>query len=131
MRTLSWNIKKYPRIHFEKADLGKKAFVIHGKHDVLSIYYAKFPNEYLNAIAKYGHKYKDVYTSSIIITLHRTQKFRMRRTDDRVKFFRFLARVLFYLVSGKARVGYLFDYEENPIHALVFVHYIFPSNKCR
>ena len=86
------------------------------------MYYAKFPNEYLHAIAKYGHKYKEVYKSSIIITLHRTQKFRMRRTADRVKFFRLLARVLFYLVSGNAHVGYMFHYEENPIHAIVLIH---------
>ena len=91
MRIPSWSIKKYPQLILESWLW--KAFIIHGKHDVLAIYYAKFPNEYLQAIAKYGHRYKELNKLSITIILYRTQKFRMRRTDDRVKFFRFLARV--------------------------------------
>ena len=43
----------------------------------------------------------------------------MRNTDQRVEFFKLFARVMLYLTSGKAHVGYLFDYDGNPIHRIV------------
>lgn len=43
----------------------------------------------------------------------------MRNTEQRVEFFKLFARVMLYLTSGKAHVGYLFDYDENPIHRIV------------
>ena len=93
------------------------AFVIHGSHDILFIYYAKLPSEYLEAIARYSGKFREHYTIKNI--LRRSQRFHTWDTNQRVKFFRLLARLLFYLASGKSHCAYLFNYDDNPFHSLI------------
>lgn len=92
--------------------------MIHGSHDILSIYYAKLPNDYLEAIVRYAGKFRE-HCKIKNVLLQRSQRFHMRETNQRVKFFRLLARLLFYLASGKSHCGYLFNYDDNPIHSLV------------
>lgn len=43
----------------------------------------------------------------------------MRDTYDRGDVFVLLAKLFWYLQSGRAHVGFLFDYEGNPIHEIV------------
>ena len=100
--------------------------MIHGSHNILSTYYAKLPNEYLEAIVRYAGKFRE-HCKIKNVLLQRSQRFHMRDTNQRVKFFRLLARLLFYLASGKSHCGYLFNYDDNPIHSLVspYSHFCF------
>jgi hypothetical protein len=43
----------------------------------------------------------------------------MRVTAERVELFHLLAKLLWYLISGRSHVGYLHNYKENPIHEIV------------
>ena len=43
----------------------------------------------------------------------------MGNTVERVSLFRLLAKLVYYLSSGKSHVGYLFNHEQNPIHQIV------------
>ena len=90
--------------------------MVHGSHASIRIYYAKFPNEYLSEIARYGAHYHNRSSLNIGVTLQRTKKFHMRDAAERVELFHLLAKLLSYLVSGRSHVGYLFNYVANPIH---------------
>ena len=43
----------------------------------------------------------------------------MQNTDERIELFKLLAKLLWYLISGRSHVGYLFNYDDNPIHKIV------------
>jgi hypothetical protein len=43
----------------------------------------------------------------------------MRAASEIAKLFQVLVNLLYYLSSGKAHVGYLFSYDDNPLHELV------------
>ena len=43
----------------------------------------------------------------------------MSSRKERGEFFELLATLLFYLVSGYAHTGYLFNYDGNPLHDFV------------
>jgi hypothetical protein len=99
-----------------------KAFVIDASHSTLSIYYAKLPNYYLSDIVQHGAKYCECVPleKQYTVELQCTKKFHMRITSERVELFRLLAKLLYYLSSGKSHVGYLFNYEQNPIHQIIY-----------
>jgi hypothetical protein len=101
-----------------------QAFILHGHHVSLYIYYARLPNEYLKDIVSYGEDYVDKCINAQTVHLRRTKKFRMTNTAERVEFFTLFAQLLMYLISGKSHVGYLLDYTENPIHDLVRSYYL-------
>jgi hypothetical protein len=92
--------------------------VIHGTHTTLSLYYAKFPNYYLADIVEHGSNYLKCIPIERRYKVHLrcTKRFHMRVTKERVELFYVLAKLLYYLSSGKAHVGYLFDYERHPMH---------------
>lgn len=96
----------------------KKAFVVHGTHDILCIYHAHLPNEYLAAINRHGVNFRD-HCSVKQVRLYRSKRYHMRITKERCDFFELFARVLFYLKSGKSHAGYLYNYPTNPIHSIV------------
>jgi hypothetical protein len=96
--------------------------VIHGSHSSITIYYAKLPNTYLSEIAKHGAKYLQRSTLKQHIKLCRTKKFHMRHTAERVELFNFLAKLLWYLISGNSHVGYLFNHNTNPLHTIVCLY---------
>jgi hypothetical protein len=81
------------------------------------VYYAKFSNSYLSAVSKHGTKF--LQHSSERVVLRRTKKFHMRSSEERVKVFQIIAKLLWYLISGKSHVGYLYNYDNNPIHNIV------------
>jgi len=58
------------------------------------------------------------------VKLLRTKKFSFRDTNDRVELFTLLVGLLCYLVSGEARVGYLYNYRDNPLHNIVLTYCI-------
>jgi len=95
-----------------------QAFVIHGTHDIVVLYYAKLPNDYLSAIAKHGADLRQ-YSTTKKVTLQHTKRFHLRKTAQRVEFFDLLARLLWYLRSGKSHVGFLNNYDSNPLHSIV------------
>jgi hypothetical protein len=43
----------------------------------------------------------------------------MRDTKDRVELFVLIAKLLWYLISGRSHVGYLYNYVDNPLHKIV------------
>jgi hypothetical protein len=96
----------------------KEAFVIFGTHSTISIYYAKLPNEYLANIAQYGVRY--LQKSEQHVKLRCTKRYHMRDTAERVELFHILAELLWYLISGRSHVGYLYNYADNPLHKLVY-----------
>jgi hypothetical protein len=97
-----------------------KAFVIYANHSSVTIYYAHLPNLYLREISKYGKKYNTCRTFQRQIQLRRTKKHSLRNTSERVELFILLAKLLSYLISGRSHVGYLYDYNDNPLHKIVF-----------
>jgi hypothetical protein len=103
--------------------------VVHGSHSSVIIYYAKLPNTYLAEIAQYGANYSERSTLKQRVKFRRTKKFHMRDTGERVELFRLLAKLLWYLISGRSHVGYLFNYPGNPIHQAVLSHLIITSNR--
>jgi hypothetical protein len=96
-----------------------KAFVLHGSHATLRIFYAEFPNSYLSDITQYGANYLGRTANKQKIEVRCTKKFHMSHSQERAEFFRLFAKWLYYLNSGKSHVGYLFNYDQNPIHQIV------------
>jgi hypothetical protein len=43
----------------------------------------------------------------------------MRYTAERIELFKLLSKLLWYLISGRSHVGYLFDHNDNPLHKIV------------
>jgi hypothetical protein len=88
----------------------------------MRLYYAKFPNDYLHKVAKHSWEWDDVLKLKVRkeVTLFRSQKFHMLNIQERVALFELMAHLFTYLVSGKSRVGYLYDYPSNPIHKIVY-----------
>ena len=103
-------------------DLHLQAFVIHGSHSSVTIYYAKLPHTYLAEIARYGKRYLERSVTKQHVALRRTKKFHLQHTGERVELFQLLAKLLWYLINGECHVGYLYNYEGNPIHRIV--HYL-------
>jgi hypothetical protein len=81
---------------------------------------ATLPHSYLREISRYGRNYLQRSTTKQRIALRRTKKFHLQHTDERVELFQILAKLLWYLVSGRSHVGYLFNH---PIHKIV----LFPT----
>ena len=50
------------------------------------------------------------------VVLHQSRRYHMNRTDERVIFWVHFAKMMWYLFSGNAHVGYLFNYGANPLH---------------
>ena len=98
-----------------------QAFIVHARHGSVTFYYCKFPNQYLSEISSFGKKYLNhpQRTFRGKVKLLRTNKYSLRSTSERVQCFRLLAKLLWYLVSGKSKVGYLSNYPDNPLHYLV------------
>jgi hypothetical protein len=85
----------------------------------VSIYYARLPNIYLSEIAEYGTEYKNHATPlDKPVTLHRSKKFHLRNTEERVELFHLVAKLLWYLISGRSHAGFLHNYPDNPIHGV-------------
>ena len=51
------------------------------------------------------------------VVLHHSRRYHMNRTDERLIFWVHFAKMMWYLFSGNAHVGYLFNYEANPLRA--------------
>jgi hypothetical protein len=116
MKTLPCNIKKYvPSINLSH----RQAFVIHCSHDSVTIYFAILPNEYLAAIAQDGRHYLKQSHSIPTVHLHHIRKYHMWAASEIARLFQVLVNLLYYLSSGEAHVGYLFNYDDNPLHKLV------------
>lgn len=98
----------------------KKAFVIHAIHSSLIVYYARLPNGYLSAIQEHGINYlQKVDKNKFQISLRATKVFHLRQPNERADIFTLLAKLIWYLVSGKSHVGYLHNHPDNPIHIAV------------
>jgi hypothetical protein len=93
--------------------------VISGSHSAFLVWYAKFPNEYLADIAQHGKHYLERSDSKLTVDLRRTKDYHFLIASERVEFFMLFAKLLWYLISGKCHAGYLYNYEENPLHSLV------------
>jgi len=85
------------------------------------IYYCKFPNQYLADISKFGKKFLTHPNRNFRgkVKLLRTNKYSLRNTGERVAIFKLIAKLLWYLISGESRVGFLYNYPDNPLHDIV------------
>jgi hypothetical protein len=110
------NIRKY-HVFFDVAY--SEAFVIHCTHDTATFYYCNMPNDYLAAIYSYGAAYLETVNIRPSVMLRHTRKYHFREPTELFELFLELTNLLCYLSSGKAHVGYLFDYPGNPLKALV------------
>jgi hypothetical protein len=97
-----------------------KAFVIHVRHTTASIFYCNFPVSYLRNIAKHGAGYRTKVPSPQGVHLQHSQPYYLRDPDSRAGFFRIIARVLWYLSSGKSHVPYLWNRADNPINTVSY-----------
>lgn len=100
-----------------------QAFTLHCRHTTMVIYYAKLPNSYLKDIVHLGADYASK-RPNVRVELRRTRKFYMKKNEDCVELFGLFARLLTYLASGESHVGYLYNYEGNPIHEIVLFSFL-------
>jgi len=119
MRTMRWIIKRL--LPLKSFNSNFQAFVFHARHATVKIFYAQLPNSYLSEVARYGPKYLQRSTSKQTVRLRRTRRYHLTNPNDRVELFRILAKLLWYLASGKSHVGYLYNYPDNPLHSVVSV----------
>lgn len=102
--------------------------MLHIRHATFYIFYARFPNSYLRSIAHHGSNYLQhlqtvsnvVDTEDAKVQLEQSGGFRMRIPAHQAAFFRLLAKILYYLVSGNSDVGYLSMDDWNPFFKKVF-----------
>ena len=113
---------KYP-LSFPSSTYLIQTFVIHARHTSVRLFYCKFPITYLRNIAKHGAQYKNNVLNAQGVYLQHTKTYYLRDPLSRGDFFRVLARLISYLSSGKSRVSYLRNREDNPINlVLSFVY---------
>jgi hypothetical protein len=87
--------------------------VIHVRHATFYLFYAQFPNTYLQSISTSGAKYIPPPNSKKI-QLVQSRPYRMRKTTDQAAFFRLLVDLFNYMASGKSHIGYLNSNPSNP-----------------
>jgi hypothetical protein len=112
---------EYQEVHLSSKCSYDQPFVIHCSHDSVTIYFANLPNEYLRTIAKNGKiiRSDSSDSSQLGVTLRRTRKYHMRDPQELIKLVKTVVHLLCHLTSGQAHVGYLFNYDGNPLHNLV------------
>ena len=93
--------------------------MIHCSHNSVTIYFATLSTEYLAGIALNGSKHFKSGKDPLRVALKRTRKYHMRDTESLVALLKVLVHLLIHLTSGNAHVGYLFNYEQNPLRNLV------------
>jgi hypothetical protein len=93
--------------------------VIHCGHNSVTIYFATLATDYLAGIALDGSKHLKSSKDPLRVALKRTRKYNMLDTKALVDLLKVLVHLLIHLTSGNAHVGYLFNYDQNPLHNLV------------
>ena len=91
--------------------------MIHIRHAKIYLFYAKLPNIYLARLSEYGAKYAETFPSEKKVVLCQSRPYMMKRAEDQAAFYRLLAKLLWYLGSGKSHVGYLCNCPRNPFVA--------------
>ena len=81
--------------------------MFHARHTTFYIFYAKIPNQYLKDIKTYGANYKNRVAEPDQIVIRQSRPHRMRLPKHQAAFFKLLANVLYYIVSGSSCVGVL------------------------
>jgi hypothetical protein len=71
------------------------------------------PNTYLAAISKHGAKYATEFPEDKV-QLYQSRPYMLKKAEDQAAFYRLVAKLLWYLASGKNHVGYLNNCPENP-----------------
>jgi hypothetical protein len=74
---------------------------------------------YLRNISKHGALYRTKVTSCQGVHLQHSKKYHLRDPESRGDFFRLVARLLWYLSSGKSHVPYLWNRPDNPINTVL------------
>ena len=87
--------------------------MVHIRHSNIYLFYAKLPNTYLAAISEYGAKYAAEFPQDKI-RLYQSRPYMLKKAEDQAAFYRLVAKLLWYLASGKSHVGYLCNCPENP-----------------
>lgn len=87
----------------------RRSFIIHARHATFYFFYAEFRNAYLWNIVKYGTGYKSRVPKSDqhAVIIRQSRPFRMRKPKDNAEFFELISKLLYYIVNGQSRIGYL------------------------
>ena len=93
--------------------------MIHCSHNSVTIYFATLATDYLGGIALHGSKYFKSSKDPLRVALKRTRKYYIRDSKALVDLLKVLVHLLIHLTSGNAHVGYLFNYDQNPLRNLV------------
>ena len=91
-----------------------QAFVLHARHATFYLFYAKFPNKYLQDIVRYGAEYKQHVPNQPPVIIQQSEPFRMRYPAQQVACFKLLSKLFYYMVSGESKIGYLAKAVWNP-----------------
>jgi len=76
---------------------------------------------YLARISKHGAKYAEKFSMDQF-QLRQSRPYIMRKAEDQGAFYRLLAKLLWYLESGKSHVEYLCNCPRNPFVAIPGIH---------
>ncbi len=68
-------------------------------------------------ISEYGAKYAEMFPWEKNVSLCQSRPYMMKNAEDQAAFYRLLAKLLWYLGSGKRHVGYLCNSLRNPFVA--------------
>jgi hypothetical protein len=90
----------------------------------ISLFYVKLPNIYLSRISEYGAKYVEKFPLEKV-QLCQSRPYVMRKAEDQAALYRLLAKLLWYLGSGKSHVGYLCNCPGNPFVAKQVYTFLF------
>ena len=101
-----------------------QAFVIHCRHATCRLFYAKFPNRYLQNIVRHGASYrrKTPGTRQDVIILHQSKGYKMKKLDQQAEFYHLIAKLLYYVLSGSSHVGFWRNCQGNPFFCIPVSH---------
>ena len=106
-----------PFLPVHHTDFRSKAFVLHIRHATLTIFHAHFPHAYLSNINTHGAQYSSLFPHEAKIHLRQSRAYNMRLASDQAALYSFLARLFWFLSSGRSHVGYLANCPGNPFIA--------------
>ena len=94
----------------------QELFVIYGRHDKFAVFYARLPRTYLRWVGEEKDKLHRPFSGQRI-ALKRSRFFLLRKPQDRANFFELIAKLVWYLCSGKSHAG--FCHIDGPLRRLV------------
>jgi hypothetical protein len=109
----------------------QESFVIHIQHPIVTLFYAKLPNDYLSKISHHGAKYATMFPQDAKIHLCRSRPFVITNSNDQAHFYLLITKLLYFLAGGHSHVGYLSNHPTNPLLTEVVFLFISATDDSR